>query len=355
VRCDGEGGPPEKAAVKAIVWTGVDRLEVRDVPKPRPRAGEVVLRVSHVGICGSDLHILRGEHPRAKPPLIMGHEVSGTVAEAGEGVEGWAPGDGAALYPVVGCGACAVCRNHGEHICGSLGLYGIDWDGGMAEYVAVQARKLHRLPPGADMAKAALIEPLAVGLHAVAVCGFRAGSTAAVIGGGPIGVAVALCARQAGARQVLVAEVSKFRLRVAERLGFQAVDVTKRDFARTVREQTSGEGAEFVFEATGIPQAAERMLEPVSIAGTLVIVGIFPGAIPVDLRDVAFRELRLVGIRMYAPQEFDRAAALVSSGALDVAPMITDVYPLERGVEAFERTAAGTDNIKVLIRAATVA
>jgi len=341
--------------LKAIVWTGVDRLEVRDVPKPRPRAGEVLLRVSHVGICGSDLHILRGEHPRAKPPLIMGHELSGAVVEVGPDVTGWKEGDPVVLYPVIGCRRCAVCRAHGEHICASLGLYGIDWDGGMAEYVRVEARRLHRLPPGTDMARAALIEPLAVGLHAVRLAGFREGATAAVIGAGPIGACVALCARQAGAARVFVSDISPFRLGVAERLGFTPVNAAEEDLAAVVRRATGGRGAEFVFEATGIPRAAEKMLEPVAIAGTLVVVGIFPGAIPVDLRDVAFRELRLVGIRMYTPAEFDRAVALVASGRVDVSPLITDVYPLERGIEAFERTASGADNIKVLIRAAGVA
>ncbi len=336
--------------MKAIVWTAVDSLELRDVERPRPATGEVLLRVSHVDICGSDLHIWRGEHPRAKPPLIMGHELSGTVEEVGPGVEGWAPGDAAVVYPVLGCRECAVCRQHGEHICGTLGLYGIDWDGGMAEYVKVEARRLHRLPAGADMAQAALIEPIAVGLHATGLCGFREGATAAVIGAGPIGTCVALCAREAGAGQVLISDISPYRLGVAADLGLTVVNAAQEDFAEVVHGATEGRGAEFVFEATGIPRAAEHMLDAVAIAGTLIVVGIFPGAIPVDLREVAFRELRLVGIRMYTPDEFDRAVELVGSGRIDVTRLITDVYPLDRGVEAFERTAGGSDSIKVLIR-----
>ena len=346
--------------MRALVWTAKDRIEVRDVPTPRPARGEVLLKVSHVGICGTDIHIRHGQHPRAKPPLIMGHELSATVAEVGEGVSGWPVGDAAVLYPVLGCRRCDVCRTRGEHICGALGLYGIDWDGGMAEYVRVEARRLHRLPPGADMAHAALIEPVAVGLHAVALAGLGAGcpppaggpsgAAVAVIGAGPIGACVALCARQAGARQVFVSDISPYRLSIVERLGFRPVDASREDLAAVVRGATGGCGADFVFEATGIPKAAERMLAPVAIAGTLVVVGIFPGAIPVDLRDVAFRELRLVGIRMYTPAEFDRAICLVASGEINVAPLITDVYPLDRAVEAFDRTEAGTDNIKILIR-----
>ena len=337
--------------MKALVWTGIDRLEIRDVPTPSPAEGEVLLAVSHVGICGSDLHIRHGDHPRAKTPLIMGHELSGTVAEVGLGVTDWQPGDRAILYPVIGCGECAVCRRHGEHICGSLGLYGIDWPGGMAEAVAVQARKLHRLPDDADLAHAALIEPIAVGLHAVAISHFTSGATAAVIGAGPIGAAVGLCAMEAGSKQVFISDISPYRLDVARQLGLTPVDARSRNLVEVVRDATGGEGAEFLFEATGIPRAAENMLASAAIAGTVVAVGIFPGAIPVDLRDVAFRELTLVGVRMYTPAEFDRAIELVCGGRIDPAPMISDVYPLARGVEAFDRTIAGTDSIKVLIRA----
>lgn len=335
--------------MKALVWTDINQLEIKNMDDPKPCAGEVLIRVACVGICGSDLHIWHGDHPRAKPPLIMGHEFVGTIAEVGPDVEGWSSGDPVAVYPVIGCGECAVCRDHGEHICGKLGLYGIDWNGGMAEYVKVRADKLHRLPAETDLTRAALIEPIAVGVHTMSLCGFKPGATAAIIGAGPIGVSVGMCAKQAGAKQVIIGDVSDFRLDVARKVGLETVNVKERNFAEVVRERTDGTGAEFVFEATGIPAAATNMLDPVAIAGMLVVVGIFPGAIPVDLRTVAFKELRMVGVRMYSPAEFSRAVELVCSGEIDVSPLITDVYPLERGVEAFDRTAAGGDNIKILI------
>jgi len=338
--------------MKAIVWMAVNRLEVREVPRPRPGPGEVLVRVSHVGICGTDLHIWRGEHPRAKPPLIMGHEFSGTVAELGPGVAGVAIGQPVVVYPVVGCGECEVCLEHGEHICPRLGIFGIDWDGAMAEYVKVPACRLHLLPAGADMVVASLIEPVAVGLHTLNRSAFRAGATATVIGAGPVGLCVALCARQAGAKQVLISDVSEYRLGVARQLGLVTVDARQpQALAEAVRAATEGAGAEFVFEATGIPKAAEGMEHLVRVAGVLVIVGVFPHPIPLDLRSVAFRELRLVGIRMYTQVEFDRAIELVTTRTLAVRPLISDVYPLARGVEAFERAAAGTDSVKVLIAA----
>ena len=221
----------------------------------------------------------------------------------------------------------------------------------MAEYVAIPARRLHKLPPDIDMAQAALIEPLAVGVHTMNLCRMRKGATAVVIGAGPIGSCLALCAREAGAGRVIISDVSDYRLGVARELGLEAVNARERDLGEVVREATGGRGAEFVFEATGIPAAAEGMTGLVAIAGTLVIVGIFPHPLPVDLRDVAFRELTILGIRMYRPEEFDQAVEMVGSGRIDVSPLITDIFPLQRGIEAFERTAEGGDNMKILIRA----
>ena len=339
------------ATMKGLVWTGPDRIEIRELPRPRPSPYEVLVKVSHVGICGTDLHIWRGQHPRATPPLVMGHEFSGVVAEPGQSVEGFTAGEGVVVYPVIGCGECSVCRTRGEYICGRLGLIGIDRDGGMAEYVAIPARKLHRLPPGADLAHAALIEPVAINLHTLSRCAFTSGATVAIIGAGPIGACIAIAAHAAGAGQVLVSDVSAFRLGVIRELGFRAVDAARDSLREAVLEATAGEGADFVFEATGIPRAARGVEQLAAIGGALVIVGIFPQPVPLDLRRIAFHELTLVGIRHYTPAEFDRAVADVASGRMDVAPLITDVYPLERAVEAFERSAAGADTQKLLIRA----
>ena len=337
--------------MKALVWTGMNSLEIRDTAPPCPGDDEVVVRVSHAGICGSDVHIWRGEHPRAKPPLIMGHEFSGTVEEPGRFGTDFPQGTPVVVYPVIGCGQCHLCRTERDYICGSLGLIGIDRNGGMAELVAVPARKLHRLPAGTDMVRAALVEPLAVGIHAIGRCNFEPGCTAAVVGAGPIGAAVGLAAKQAGAKQVLISDVSGFRLDVMRRLGFHAVNASHESLLEAVREATDGKGAEFVFEATGIPCAAHGVEQLAAIGGTLVIVGVFPEPVTLQLRDVCFRELAIIGIRHYTPQEFDRAVALVASGQLDVKPLITDTYPLDHGIGAFERAATGTDTEKVLIRA----
>lgn len=336
--------------MKAIVWTAVNQLEIQDMAAPEPADDEALVRVSHVGICGTDLHIWRGEHPRATPPLVMGHEFSGTLIDGGPADSGFSAGDPVSVYPVIGCRKCTLCNTGREFICGSLGLIGIDRNGGMAEQVAVPVRRLHRLPTDMDLAQAALIEPVAVGMHVMARSGFRGGTTVAIIGAGPIGACVALAARAFGAKQVLVSDVSDFRLDVVRRTGFTAVDAKTENLLGAVKDVTNGKGAEFVFEATGIPAAAKGMQDIVAIGGTLTIVGVFSEPISLDLRDILFRELLIVGTRHYTPEEFDKAIALVASGDIDVMPLITDIYPLDKGVEAFERTGKGTDTQKVLIR-----
>ncbi len=336
--------------MQALVWTGKDQLEVRDVPRPEPEPDEALVRVAYVGICGTDLHIWHGMHPRAKPPLIMGHEFSGVVETVGAEVEGWAPGDPVVAYPVIECGRCDLCAAGEGRLCGSLGLIGIDRDGAMAPWVRVPARKLHRPAASTDLKLAAFIEPAAVGVHATARSRAAEAGVAAIIGAGPIGLSVALAARVRGAARILVADVSPYRCEVARRLGFEAVNAAESSFLDAVLAATGGKGADVVFECTGIPAAAAELTRLVRIAGQIVIVGIFSELCPVDWRDVAFKEIEIVGVRHYYPREFDEAIRWIDEGRFDPAALLTDVYPLARGEEAFQRLQAGQDAIKVLLQ-----
>ena len=336
--------------MQALVWSGKDQLEVRDVPEPEPGEGEALVRVSHVGICGTDLHIWHGTHPRAKPPLIMGHEFSGAIEALGPGVEGFRVGDPVAPYPVLECGQCDLCAAGDGHLCGSLGLIGIDRDGAMASLVAVPARKLHRVPGHVDLKLAALMEPAAVGVHSTGKSRVHEAKTVALIGAGPIGLSVAIAARARGAGEIFVADVTDYRCRVARELGFHAVNVARDSLLDAVLDATEGKGADVVFECTGIVQAAKGLTKLPRIGGQIVIVGIFGELCPVDLRDVSFKELDVIGVRHYYPAEFDEAIRLVARGKLDVAPLISDVYPISQGKAAFERLQAGQDAIKVLLK-----
>jgi 2-desacetyl-2-hydroxyethyl bacteriochlorophyllide A dehydrogenase len=335
--------------MKAIVWTGPGRIEVRSLPQPVPKSDEVLLRVDHAGICGSDLHIRQGEHPRAKPPLVLGHEISGKVAQTVPGPGGWQEGQAVAVYPVIGCGECGLCRSGREYICSRLGLIGIDRHGGMAEFVSVPADKLHRLPDGLAPVLGALVEPMAVGVHVAARGGSVEGATVAVVGAGPIGLCVGIAATAKGAERVLISDISEFRLAAAKAFGFTAVHAGRQSLRDAVAEATAGRGATCVVEATGVPAAAEGLLNLSAIGGRIVVAGIFPRPIPVDLRDLSFRELKLIGTRHYTPGEFDEAIRIVASGRFPLENIAGDIYPLDRGVEAFDRAASGKDSVKVLL------
>src|SRR5450759_2237576 len=204
----------------AARWTAADEVRVADVPVPEVPEGWALGKVAYNGICGTDLAILHGTHPRATARLIMVHEMSGWVERAG--ATGPAAGTLVVVEPLISCGECRSCKNGLTHVCRRLGLYGIDAPGGMAQYVALPPEVLHAVPDGVDPRMATLAEPLAVAVPAVDLSGMQAGDTVAVYGAGPIGILTALVARHAGAA-VVITEPSPWRREVAAQLGFTVV------------------------------------------------------------------------------------------------------------------------------------
>ena len=197
--------------MRAALWLGKEQVAVRVVPRPAVGPGQALIRVAYAGICGTDLMIYLGKHPRAKAPLIMSHEFCGVIAEAdGEAYPAGAP---VTVNPLLTCGQCYPCRHGLSHVCERLGLLGIDADGGFAEYALAPLHTVRPLPPGLPLVEAALIEPLAVAVHAVRASDLKVGDTVAVLGAGPIGIMVAQVARLGGARRVLISERSPRQLR----------------------------------------------------------------------------------------------------------------------------------------------
>ena len=182
--------------MRALTWAGGTEVAVADVAEPVPAAGQVLVEVAYTGLCGTDLHICAGEHPRAQPGLVLGHEIVGTLAESGAGLEAGTP---VVVDPLIACGQCDTCRHGRPHICELLQLLGIDVPGGAAARVAVDANRLIPVTDPVDLRHLAFAEPLAVAVRAVRRSGLQLGQEVVVIGGGPIGAAVALCARNAGA------------------------------------------------------------------------------------------------------------------------------------------------------------
>jgi len=338
----------EDERVTAVYYQGEGSFTIGDCAVQSPEAGEVRLDVAYCGICGTDLHIAHGAmDKRVKTPQVIGHEMSGVVAELGTGVDGFRVGEPVVVRPLDTRGETPADRGF-SHISAGLKFIGIDAPGAFQRSWTVPAFTLHHLPDGVDLRLAALVEPLAVACHDVRRAELAAGETAVVIGAGPIGLLVALVARGAGAR-VVVSEVNQARLQFAKELGFETIDPIAVDAAECVAELTDGTRAEVVFEVSGAPAAALSMTQMASVRGRIVVVAIYPEAQPVRLFDLFWKELQLRGARVYEPADYARAIELVAAGTLPLERLISRVEPLERLPSVFEELAKGTSDIKIIV------
>ena len=320
---------------RAARYAGEGRIELSTQPATAPGPGQVQIRVAYCGICGTDLHILHGhmDH-RVSAPQAIGHEMSGTVEAVGDGVTSVTAGDPVTVMPLDWCGDCPACRAGHGHICHNLDFVGIETTGAMQELWTVPESIVVPLPEGVSLRHAALVEPLAVAAHDVRRSRLVAGETALVIGGGPIGQLIALVARQTGAR-VILAEPNAQRRAFAAAHGATAVDPLTEDLAAVVQELTAGAGADVVFEVAGIAATAHDATAHARTRGRVVIVAIHPQPVPIDLHRMFWRELELIGARVYEREDFERAIDLIASDAVPADELITATVPLADTQSAF--------------------
>jgi (R,R)-butanediol dehydrogenase/meso-butanediol dehydrogenase/diacetyl reductase len=334
--------------VKAVRYVGRERVEVADVDPVPPEPTDVVIRVSHVGLCGTDLHIVHGSmDARVATPLTFGHEMSGTIESLGSEVDGWSAGDRVSVIPLVSDGICPACRAGHGHVCHRLRFMGIDSAGALQELWTVPAETLIRIPDAVSLRDAALLEPLAVAVHDVRRGGVGVGDDVMVLGAGPIGTLIALVARHAGAHVTLV-EPDQGRRAAALDHGFAVLDPAVADVAELTARRTEGSGADVVFEVSGAASAVLAATTYARVRGTVVIVAIHATPREVDLQRVFWRELTLVGARVYERRDFATAVNLLESGAVDVAPLISEVCAPEDVGEALAALDSGRA-VKVLV------
>jgi L-iditol 2-dehydrogenase len=343
--------------MKALVLEEYGKLAITDVPQPAIAPDEVLIRVAACGICGSDVHGFDGSSGRRIPPIIMGHEAAGTIEAVGAEVTGWSAGDRVTFDSTVYCGECAYCQRGEINLCDRRQVIGVSCgdyrrNGAFAEYVAVPARILHRLPPELPFAEAAMIEAVSVALHAVAVSGFRPGETALVIGAGMIGTLIVQALRVARASHILVADLDAGRLAQAGRSGAHSlIDLgggQNKDAAAFVLERFPA-GVDHVFEAVGQGNTVKTAIAAVRKGGTVTLVGNIAANVELPLQAVVTRQIRLQGSAASAG-EYPRAIELLASRAIDVTPLLSSVAPLEDGPEAFARLYRREPNlIKVVL------
>lgn len=335
--------------MKGLVYTGPGAVEVRELAEPAPRSDAAKIRLRYCGVCGTDIGIFSGQHPRATAPLVLGHEFVGTVEEV-KGDGGFAPGDRVVAYPLASCGHCRPCRNGTPHVCTSLRLIGIDSDGGMANYVWVDQDALFMVPDDLPDDVAALIEPIAVVVHALHQAGFRPLDRCVVTGAGPIGLLTAIALRHAGASEILISDVDAGRLSIARKLGFDVVDASTEDVVERVLSATNGEGADVVFECSGVATAASEMTRLARVGGTLCITASHKKPREVALLDINFKEQKIVGTRVYTKQDFADAIPFAGKFVGELRQLITQVVPLSQSAGVFQTIAdPGVTAVKVLV------
>ena len=335
--------------MKSACYQGDRRVTVAAGEAVAPAPGEARLEVACCGICGTDIHIFHGAmDQRVAKPQIIGHEASATVVEVGDGVTAVAPGDRVAVRPMHFGEPTAFDKGH-PHVGKNLKFIGIDLPGGMQSSWTVPAYTLHRLPAGLSFEHGAMIEPAAVACHDVRLGEVAAGETCVVIGGGPIGLLIALVARRKGAT-VLLSEVNAVRRELAAELGMATVDPLATSLPEAVAARTNGAMADCVFEVSGSEAGAEVMTELPNVRGRIVMVAIHPQPRPVHLFKFFWSEIRMIGVRLYEEEDFDEAIELAASGALALDRLITEVRPIDDVQQTFETIDANPDGIKYLIQ-----
>jgi L-iditol 2-dehydrogenase len=337
--------------MKQAVMTSPGRIEFRETPKPDAGPGMLLLRISRIGVCGSDIHVYHGKHPYTKYPVVQGHEVAGYVEECGEGVLGFARGDLVTIMPQVACGQCYPCRTGRYNICESLKVMGFQTTGAASEYFAVDEGKCLKLPAGMSPEEGAMIEPLAVAVHALSRAGSVAGKAVVVYGGGPIGNLVAQAARGLGAERVLITDTSDHRLGIAEACGIaHRVNPSREDLGGRMGETFGVDGADLAFECVGIEATMRQAVALARKGSLIVIVGVFGEAPRVDLGLVQDRELSLVGTLMYQEADYRKAIELAASEAVMLEPLMSAHFPFERYIDAYRFIEAYKDkSMKVFI------
>ncbi|WP_263410649.1 galactitol-1-phosphate 5-dehydrogenase [Terriglobus tenax] len=331
--------------MRALMLAEYENLQVIDMPVPPVAGDEVLIQVAACGICGSDVHGYDGGSGRRIPPIVMGHEAAGVIAAVGSQVQGYQPGDRVTFDSTVYCGQCDFCRRGEVNLCDNRQVMGVSCGdyrrhGAFAEFVAVPARILYKLPSGFPFEEAAMLEAVAVALHGVRVSQLKPGDSALVIGAGMIGLLTAQAARAAGARSVTIADVDAARLQMAVDVGIpDTLHLSGNDLVAEILRRTHNVGVDVVLEAVGRAETVVASIECVRRGGTVGLIGNIQPEVPLPLQRVVTREVRLQGSCASAGEYAD-AIRLMSEGAITVKPLITAVSSLEEAAGWFSRLHA---------------
>ena len=331
--------------------TAPGRIEFREIEKPEPKEGEVLVRMRRIGVCGSDIHVWHGKHPFTSYPVTQGHEVSGEIAALGAGVEGLAVGEKVTIEPQVVCGKCHPCCHGKYNLCEELKVMGFQTTGAASEFFAVDARKVTKLPDSMSFDEGAMLEPLAVAVHAVRRFPGLKGAKVAVLGAGPIGILVAQAAKGLGAASVLITDVSDLRLAKARDCGADfAVNTRSKDFGEALVESFGPDKADVIYDCAGNDITMGQAIKYARKGSTIILVAVFAGLAKVDLAVLNDHELDLNTTMMYRHEDYVGAIDLVRAGKVRLAPLISRHFAFRDYAEAYRYIDANREStMKVII------
>jgi L-iditol 2-dehydrogenase len=338
--------------MKQVILREPRKFEILDSPKPVCGEKQALIRVRAVGICGSDIHAYYGKHPFISCPIVMGHEASGEIVELGADTSGLKIGDRVVLRPQRVCGTCYQCRSGHYNICNHLKVLGCQEAGASSEFYAADADLFYKIPDSADFKTGTLIEPLSVGVHAVkrgAPQGVE-GKNVLVIGAGTIGNVTAQSARALGAKDVIITDVSEFKLGLAKKCGLEnAVNVAKTDLGGYMTEKFGPDGADVIYECTASESGVNQALDLARKGVSIVIVGVYGSKVSVNMANVQDREYSLVGTLMYLHEDYVDAIRMLGGGKVDLETLITNEFPFEKSADAYAHIDANKDNVQKVI------
>lgn len=345
--------------MRAAVYHDRERVTIEDVPEPSPGEGEVKIKVSRNGICGTDLHeyydgpifIPPSEpHPLTgrSMPLVLGHEFSGTVVEVGAGVTEVQEGDRVAIEPIYRCGHCRPCTTGHYNLCNDIGFHGLMADGAMAEYTVVPQSQLHRLPESVPLEMGALVEPMSVAYHAATLSGVTDQGSALIYGAGPIGIGLWFALRGMGLTEIDVIEPSAARRASIEALGARTLDPTTVDVPELIADRTRGDGVDAAFDAAGVAPAVDSALQCLGERRTLVSVAIYDKPLPTPLINLVLRERRIQGTICYTSTDYAAVIELMARGHYKTEGWVEDIALSTVVQDGFEPLRAG-QKMKLLV------
>lgn len=343
--------------MRAAVFHNSKDIRIEQVEDPQVSSGQIKIKVEWAGICGSDLHIyLHGlsmeAHPLTgqKPPLTLGHEFSGKIVEVGENVIGHHIGERVAIEPLIYCGECYACKRGYYNQCNKVGFVGINRDGGFAEYVNVDANMVHTIPDDVSFEEGALVEPTAVSLYAVRESRLKAGDSVAIFGAGPIGLLTLLCAKAAGATQIIVIDLSIERLNKAKELGATTViEGNRDDIVATIHQLTNG-GVSVAYECAGVQPTMTNAISSVKQGGQVMAIANFAKPVSINMGLLMFNGSDITS-RLAYRHIFPEVIEMIATGRLDVKQVITKKIDLDDIVqEGFNELINDIKQAKILVR-----